>query len=124
MLIIMADQHNPKMLGCRGHELVNTPHLDALAKRGSIFTNAYSNSPLCVPARACLATGRYVHENKCWDNAIAYDGGQPSWGHRLQENSHSVVSVGKLHYRSENDKTGFDKMVKCLFNSFIKSIII
>ena len=111
MLIIMADQHNPKMLGCRGHELVKTPHLDALAKRGSIFTNAYSNSPLCVPARACLATGRYVHENKCWDNAIAYDGSQPSWGHRLQENGHSVVSVGKLHYRSENDQTGFDEQI-------------
>jgi len=111
MLIIMADQHNPKMLGCSGHEIVRTPNLDALAARGSNFTSAYTNSPLCVPARACFATGRYVHENKCWDNAIAYDGAHPSWGHRLQENGLSVVSIGKLHYRSEDDQTGFDEQI-------------
>ena len=111
MLIIMADQHNPKMLGCRGHEVIKTPYLDALAKRGSIYTNAYTNSPLCVPARACFATGRYVHENKCWDNALAYGGDPASWGHRLQENGHSVVSIGKLHYRSEREQTGFDQQI-------------
>ena len=111
ILVIMADQHNPKMLGCRGHEIVKTPSLDALANRGSMFVNAYSNSPLCVPARACLATGRYVHDNKCWDNAIAYGGAPASWGHRLQENNHSVVSIGKLHYQSEREQTGFDEQI-------------
>ena len=111
MLIIMADQHNPKMLECRGHECIRTPNLDALANRGIRFDRAYSNSPLCVPARASFATGRYVHDHGCWDNAIAYDGRQPSWGHRLQENGNPVVSVGKLHYCSEQDDTGFDEQI-------------
>ncbi len=112
MLVIMADQHNPKMLGCNGHKVVKTPNLDALADRGVLFKNAYTNSPLCVPARACFATGRYVHDNGCWDNAIAYSGGQPSWGHRLQANGNPVVSIGKLHYRSEDDDTGFDEQIE------------
>ena len=86
VLVLMSDQHNPKMLGCRGHDWVKTPNLDALAQRGIQFDYAYSNSPLCVPARAGFATGRYPHETGCWDNAIAYDGSQPSWGHRLQAN--------------------------------------
>ena len=71
MLIIMADQHNPKMLGCGGHDCVKTPNLDALASRGTRFDRAYTNSPLCVPARASFATGQYVHDHCCWDNAIA-----------------------------------------------------
>ena len=111
MLIIMADQHSPKMLGSIGHECVKTPNLDALASRGTRFDRAYTNSPLCVPARASFATGRYVHDHRCWDNAIAYDGRQRSWGHRLQEAGNPVVSIGKLHYRSERDDTGFDEQI-------------
>ncbi|MBT8001392.1 MAG: sulfatase-like hydrolase/transferase, partial [Rhodospirillales bacterium] len=111
MLVIMADQHNPKMLGCNGHELVKTPNLDRLANQGVNFKSAYTNSPICVPARACFATGRYVHDTGCWDNAFAYEGKQPSWGHRLQDNGNSVVSIGKLHYRSEEYDTGFDEQI-------------
>ncbi len=111
MLVIMADQYNPKMLSCEGNDWVKTPNLDALAERGTRFNRAYTNSPLCVPARASFATGRYVHDHRYWDNAIAYDGRLPSWGHRLQEAGFPVVSIGKLHYRSENDDTGFDEQI-------------
>ena len=40
LLVIMADEHNPKVLGCAGHPLVKTPHLDALARRGTRFNRA------------------------------------------------------------------------------------
>lgn len=111
MLVIMSDQHNPKMLGELGHEWMHTPNLDGLARRGTRFDCAYCNSPLCVPSRASFATGRYVHENGCWDNAIAYQGNHPSWGHRLQAAGNPVFSIGKLHYRSEDDDTGFDEQI-------------
>jgi len=109
LLYIMDDEHNPKALGCAGHPLVKTPNLDRVAQRGVRFRYAYSSSPLCVPARGCIATGLPVHQNGCWDNAIAYDGRIPSWGHRLQENGHRSVSIGKLHYTNETDSTGFDE---------------
>ena len=83
-LFIMADEHNRAMMGNAGHPLVKTPHLDALADRGTRFTSAYSNCPICVPARASIATGRYNHEICYWDNATAYDGRVSGWGHRLQ----------------------------------------
>jgi len=51
-----------------------------------------------VPARASFATGRHVHDVRCWDNAIAYDGTPASWGHRLMDAGHHVASIGKLHY--------------------------
>ncbi|MGI9521184.1 MAG: sulfatase-like hydrolase/transferase [Hyphomicrobiaceae bacterium] len=111
LLILVDDQHSKKMLGCYDHPLVHTPNLDALAARGTRFTNAYTPSPLCVSARGSIATGRFVHETGCWDNASAYDGTIPSWGHQLQAAGRQVVSVGKLHYRYERDPTGFDEQI-------------
>jgi choline-sulfatase len=111
LLIFMADQHSRKALGCYGHPLARTPNLDALAARGTRFVNAYTNSPLCVPARACFATGRHLHEIGYWDNAIAYDGRVKGWGHRLLDAGHDFVSVGKLHYRFADDPTGVGEQV-------------
>ena len=108
-LVLMADQHSRNFLSCYNNSIVQTPNLDGLASRGTLFANASTNSPICVSARACLATGRYVHQNKCWDNAIAYDGSIPSWGHYLQDANIDVNSIGKLHYRFDNDPTGFDE---------------
>jgi choline-sulfatase len=109
ILYIMSDEHNPKMLGCYGHEQVQTPNLDKLAARGTRFTAHYTNSPICIPARATFATGRYTHDTKYWDNAMPYDGEVKGWGHRLQDEGHRVESIGKLHYRSEELNTGFSK---------------
>jgi choline-sulfatase len=108
LLIIMSDEHNPKMLGCAAHPLVRTPNLDRLAARGTRFRTAYTTCPICVPARASFATGRYVHEIGYWDNSIAYDGRVEGWGHQLQAAGIRVESIGKLHYRKQDDLTGFD----------------
>lgn len=111
LLIFMADQHSRKALGCYGHPLAETPNMDALALRGTRFANAYTNSPLCVPARACFATGRYLHEIGYWDNAIAYDGRVKGWGHRLLDAGRKFVSIGKLHYRFADDPTGVGEQI-------------
>ena len=107
LLFILSDQHNRDSLGCYGHPLVQTPHLDTLAERGVRFQNAYTNCPICVPARASLATGQYVHQIGYWDNAFPYEGRVRSWGHRLLEAGHRCDSIGKLHYRSAEDNDGF-----------------
>lgn len=108
LLVLMSDEHNPRMLGSADHRLVRTPNLDALAAAGSTFTTAYCNSPICVPSRASFATGRYVHEIGAWDNAAPYTGSAAaSWGHRLAEHGHAVTTIGKLHYRNTTDNIGF-----------------
>ncbi len=111
LLFIMSDQHGPSFMGCNGHPLVKTPNLDRLASHGTLFENAYTNCPICVPARASFATGRYVHDCGYWDNAAPYDGAVEGWGHRLLAQGHTVVSIGKLHYRCEDDPTGFTEQI-------------
>lgn len=108
LLVIMSDEHQARAMGCAGHPFVQTPHLDALAARGTRFTNAYTPSPICVPARASFATGLYPHQTRLWDNAMPYDGSIRGWGHALQDKGVPVESIGKLHYRSEEDPAGFD----------------
>lgn len=111
LLFILSDQHNKEVMGCAGHPVVKTPHLDALAAGGTRFTNVYTPSPICVPARACLATGRYVHQTGFWDNATPYDGSIRSWAHRLRGEGHRVSAIGKLHYRSAEDDGGFSEAI-------------
>jgi choline-sulfatase len=110
LLVIMSDEHNARVLGAAGHRLARTPHLDRLAAGGTRFTSAYTTSPICVPARAGFATGRYPHEIGYWDNADAYDGAVPSWHHLLRDRGHRVVSIGKLHFRGlPGDDHGFSE---------------
>ncbi len=112
LLVLMSDEHNPKFLGAAGHPFIATPHLDALAARGTRFSSAYTACPICVPARASFATGRYVHDIGYWDNADAYDGAVRSWHHVLRDAGHRVVSIGKLHFRGrKGDDHGFSEEI-------------
>ncbi|MDH3452888.1 MAG: sulfatase-like hydrolase/transferase, partial [Gammaproteobacteria bacterium] len=109
LLILLSDEHAPRFLGCNGHPLVRTPHLDRLAARGTLFENAYTPSPICVSARAALATGKWVHQTGCWSSAEPYNGSPPGWAHHLRGRGHEVVAIGKLHYRSSADDNGFSE---------------
>jgi len=112
LLILMSDEHNPKIMGCAGHPIIETPNMDALARRGTRFTAAYTTCPICVPARAAFAVGKYVHQIGYWDNADGYDGAIPSWHHRLRARGHEVVSIGKLHFRgAPGDDHGFTEEI-------------
>ena len=109
LLIICSDEHRRDALGCMGHAQVKTPHLDALAGRGTIFANAYTPSPMCVPARAAMAAGQPVHRIGRWDSAAPYAGRPGSWMHHLRQAGVEVVSIGKLHFRSGDDDNGFSE---------------
>ncbi len=108
LLVIMSDEHQARAMGCSGHPFVQTPHLDALAERGLRFSDAYTPSPICVPARAAFAAGQPVHKTRLWDNAMPYVGQPRGWGHVLQDANIPVESIGKLHYRHAEDPAGFD----------------
>ena len=111
VLILCSDEHARSAAGCYGHPVVQTPTLDKLAAQGTRFTRAYTPSPICVPARASLATGLHVHEHRCWSSAEPYHGQIESWMHRLRDSGQSVVSIGKLHFRSAEDDNGFSEEI-------------
>ncbi len=59
VVLILADDLGWKDLSCYGSTFHKTPNIDALARRGMLFTQAYSASPLCSPTRSSILTGLY-----------------------------------------------------------------
>ncbi len=115
LLFLCSDEHQAAATGYSGNPIVQTPHLDRLAGRGARFDNAYTNCPICVPCRGSLATGRYVHDIRLWDNAFPYTGSHPAWGHRLQAQGYRADSIGKLHYRRAEDDDGFNEKIDAMY---------
>ncbi len=111
LLILISDEHRKDAMGCVGHPLVKTPNLDALAARGTVFVNAYTPSPMCVPTRASIACGDHVHRTGYWDSATPYDGRRRSWMHRLRDAGIDIASIGKLHFRATDDDNGFGEEI-------------
>ena len=108
VLLLVADQFTRDLIGCYGGKFLDTPHLDALGDRGAIFERAYTPSPICVPARAALHTGRPVHQIGCWDNGFPYRGKPLGWAHHLARAGRIAESIGKLHFGAEGD-SGFGR---------------
>ena len=101
LLFIYADQHRADVMGCAGNEIVATPHLDRLAAEGVRFDHAWTESPICQPARASLLTGRYPSDHGVLGNFAG--GCQPEWDNfprRLQQAGYTTASIGKTHFAS------------------------
>lgn len=110
-IVVMSDEHSGLALSSQGHPWIKTPHIDAFAKDAVTFTSAYTNSPICIPARAAFTSGRFAYQTGNWDNAMPYTGEPRGWTHLLRDAGVDVTSVGKLHFRSEEDDTGFTRQI-------------
>ncbi len=73
VLFITADQWRGDCLGSLGHPCVQTPHLDRLARDGTVFRQHYSQASPCGPGRASLYTGLYLHNHRVVVNGTPLD---------------------------------------------------
>lgn len=96
LLVIFTDQQHKEALG-RVNPLYQTPHLDALADDGVLFTNAYSNNPLCGPFRGCLMTGLMTSHNGLKANNLPLPEGVPTLAGQLKAQGWQTGFVGKWH---------------------------
>jgi len=97
ILFIFPDQQRGDSLGYAGHPVVRTPNLENLAAKGVNFSRCYTNSPLCVPARASLQTGQYVSQHGAWNNQIVADPQSPSYVRNIRDAGYRTVVIGKTH---------------------------
>ena len=97
VLWIMCDQLRYDYLGCTGHPVLKTPNIDAMAKRGVLFSNAYVQSPICGPSRMSFYTGRYMRSHGSHWNGWPLRVGEPTLGDHLKKIGVRNVLVGKTH---------------------------
>ena len=94
----MFDQVAPSALGCYGNPVVKAPTIDRLAREGVVFDAAYSNSPLCTPARYCMMTGQLPSATRGYDNAAYLASTIPTFAHYLRSAGYRTVLDGKMHF--------------------------
>jgi len=59
VIVLLADDQRAQDLGLAGHPVLKTPNIDALAHRGTYFSEAFATSPICTPSRTCILLGEY-----------------------------------------------------------------
>lgn len=110
VLIIHTDEHNFRTLGCYRARMpkeqafvwgegvaVETPHIDALARRGAVCTRFYAASPVCTPSRASFVTGRYPQNTGCDENDKPLHDGLVSFAEALRRQGYATGYAGKWH---------------------------
>ena len=110
-LFLVPDQFRADWLGCASDLPVKTPNIDRLAAEGTRFTRAITPSPLCSPARACLATGMdfehcgtpTIHDNTPLDKKTYYQA--------LRDAGYHVAGVGKFDLHKADLDWGVDGSV-------------
>jgi len=113
IIYIFSDQHRGDTLGSVGHPTVITPNLDKLASEGVNFTQCCTNSPLCMPARASMMTGKYVSEHGIWTNNDEADALSPSHVRNIRDAGYHTAEIGKTHlYQHGFGKTWKNTMDK------------
>ena len=111
IVLIMADQLTPFATGAYGHPLVKTPAIDALAARGVRFDSAYTNAPLCAPARFAFMAGQHVTKIAAYDNASEFTGSIPTFAHHLRQRGYHTCLSGKMHFVGPDQLHGFNERI-------------
>lgn len=110
LLLIMCDQLRADILGCYGGTYVQTPHIDRLARRGVVFDRAYSQTPVCVPARHGLISGQNPFELGLIENSGASPDIRDPLPAILRRHGYATFAAGKMHFAPPRRHLGFDRM--------------
>jgi N-acetylglucosamine-6-sulfatase len=114
IVFILTDDHRYDALGfLQGQRLLETPHLDSLAREGVHFQNAFVTTSLCSPSRASILTGLYAHQHKIVDNNTAIPRATRFFPELLRHAGYSTAFIGKWHMSGESDdpQPGFDRWI-------------
>ena len=103
IIFYFTDQQRWDPCGCFGQPLDITPNLDALAREGVKFDNAFSPQPVCGPCRALFQTGKYPTETGCFRNNIMLPAGVKTLGQYIEEAGYETAYIGKWHLASDGE---------------------
>lgn len=97
VLVLQPDQHRGDVLGSAGDRQAKTPHLDRLAREGIRFANAFTNTPLCSPARATLQTGLYWYQHGVIVNDVRLPVERTTFAEVFAAAGYATGYIGKWH---------------------------
>lgn len=111
ILFLMSDQHRYDTAGFAGDTVVRTPRLDALARDAAVFTNAYTPSPVCIPARQCMMAGKYPAACGCLRYGDDLPPGTETFARAFSRHAYHTVVAGKLHHFGLDQMQGWTRRI-------------
>lgn len=108
ILIVMLDQLTGLWFPDGPLPFLQVPHLNRLAERSLRFRNAYTPSPLCLPARAAFLTGALPSQTGVYDNAAEVPAHWPTFIHHLRRGGYDTCLAGKMHFVGPDQLHGFE----------------
>lgn len=99
-ILFVTDQHRADHLGCYGNDILETPHIDAIASRGARFDRCYVANPFCMPNRASLMTGRMPSAHGVRTNGIPLAKNNRTFVELLSEAGYDTALIGKSHMQN------------------------
>lgn len=110
-LLILTDQQRWDTIARAGNSVVRTPNLDRLCRSGALFRRAYTQTPVCVPARMNILTGQDSHRLGIMENARSVRGPIPTLPAVLSEQGYFTQAIGKMHFAPPRNHYGFQRML-------------
>jgi arylsulfatase A-like enzyme len=112
VLVIATDHWPGRLLGVNGCQSIESPTLDQLAHNGRRFTRAYSECPVCIPARRTLMTGTTTrtHGDRVFSEQMPMPA-LPTMAQTFRDAGYQAFGVGKLHVYPPRDRIGFDDVI-------------
>ncbi|MDL2256340.1 arylsulfatase [Parabacteroides sp. OttesenSCG-928-K15] len=107
IIFIMTDQHRADALGCMGNKSIFTPHIDSLAREGSLFTSGYTASPSSTPARAGLLTGMSPWGHGMLGYGKVAEKYKYEMPQMLRNLGYYTFGIGKMHWFPQKSLHGF-----------------
>ncbi|KAG8456368.1 hypothetical protein GDO86_002229 [Hymenochirus boettgeri] len=100
VVMVMCDSFDGRLANAPENELVNLPFINYMRKQGALFSNAYTNSPICCPSRAAMWSGLFPHLTESWNNYKCLDSDHPTWMDIVRKAGYVTQKFGKEDYRS------------------------
>lgn len=125
ILFLMSDEHRPDTAGFAGDCVVRTPVLDELARTGVVFDNAYTPSPICVPARQCIMAGQLPRTCGCERYGQDLPPFSMTLPRRLSQFGYESVCCGKMHHMGPDQMQGWTSRLgaNCNVNKSARGIV-
>ena len=99
-ILFITDQQRADFLGCYGHPVLRTPHIDSIAVKGTMFARFYVASPVCMPNRASLMTGRMPSVHGVRSNGIPLSMNAVTFVDLLRDAGYHTALIGKSHLQN------------------------
>ncbi|XP_037981740.1 arylsulfatase K isoform X3 [Motacilla alba alba] len=100
VVLVACDSLDGRLTFLPGNQTVDLPSINFMKRHGTVFLNAYTNSPICCPSRAAMWSGLFTHITESWNNFKGLDPDYVTWMDLMEKHGYHTQKFGKLDFTS------------------------